>query len=60
MIGNLVVHTRTGFAEIRKAEAEIQQEWKFTRFIQSRRQTYLMNCSPKAIAGMRVVVTHGG
>ncbi len=60
MIGNFVVHTRSSFAEIREAETEIQQGWKFTRFIQSRRQTYLMNCSPKAIAGMRVVMTHGG
>ena len=55
-----MVHSRTDFAHIGEANAEFQQAWKFMRLIPARRDADLVDRAPKAIAGMRVVVTYIG
>ncbi len=55
-----MVHSRTGFAHIGEADAELQQAWKFMRLISARRYPDLVDRAPKAIAGMRVVMTQVG
>ena len=55
-----MIHSRTGFAHIGEANAEFQQAWKFMRFISARRDADLVDRAPKAIAGMRVVMTYVG
>ena len=55
-----MVHSRTGFAHIGEANAELQQAWKFMRFISARRDADLVDRPPKSIAGMRVVMTYVG
>ena len=52
----LMVHSRTGLAHIGEANAEFQQAWKFMRFISARRDADLVDRTPKAIAGMGVVM----
>ena len=52
-----MVHSRAQFAHIGEANAEFQQAWKFMRLISARRDADLVDRAPKAIAGMRVVVT---
>ena len=56
-VEGLMVHSRTGLAHIGEANAEFQQPWKFMRFISARRDADLVDRAPKAITGMRVVVT---
>ena len=56
-VEGLMVHSRTDLAHIGEANAEFQQAWKFMRFISARRDADLVDRAPKAIAGMRVVVT---
>ena len=55
-----MVHSRAQFAHIGEANAELQQAWKFMRLISARRDADLVDRAPKAIAGMRVVVTYIG
>ncbi len=55
-----MVHSRTDFAHIGEANAELQQARKFMRFIPARRDADLVERAPKAIAGMRIVVTDVG
>jgi len=55
-----MVHSRTAFAHIGEANAELQQAWKFMRFISARRDPDLVDRAPKAIAGMCVVMTYVG
>ena len=55
-----MVHSRAGLAHIGEANAEFQQARKFMRFISARRDVDLVDRAPKAIAGMRVVMTHIG
>ncbi len=55
-----MVHARTDLAHIGKANAEFQQAWKFMRLISARRDADLVDRAPKAIAGMRVVMTDVG
>ncbi len=55
-----MVHSRTGFAHIGEANAELQQAWKFMRLISARRYADLVDRAPKAIAGMRVVMAQVG
>ena len=55
-----MVHSRTDLAHIGEANAELQQAWKFMRLISARRDADLVDRAPKAIAGMRVVVTDVG
>ena len=52
-----MVHSRTDLAHVGEANAEFQQAWKLMRFIPARRDADLVDRAPKAIAGMRVVVT---
>jgi hypothetical protein len=59
-VEGLVVHSRADFAHISEANAEFQQAWKFMRFISARRDPDLVDRAPKAIAGMRVVMTYVG
>src|SRR6266851_406204 len=59
-VEGLMVHSRTGFAHIGEADAELQQAWKFMRLISARRYPDLVDRAPKAIAGMRVVMTQVG
>jgi hypothetical protein len=59
-VEGLMVHSRTGLAHIGEANAELQQTWKFMRLISARRDADLVDRAPKAIAGMRVVVTYIG
>ena len=56
----LGIHARAGFAQIRKADAEFQERWKFARCVKARRYTDLLDRAPKAIAGMGVVVANIG
>ncbi len=56
-VEGLVVHSRADFAHIGEANAELQQARKFMRFIPARRDADLVDRAPKAIAGMRVVMT---
>ena len=58
-VEGLMVHSRPDFAHIGEADAEFQQAWKFMRLISARRYADLLDRAPKAIAGMRVVMTHG-
>jgi len=55
-----MVHSRTGFAHVGETNAELQQARKFMRFISARRDSDLVDRAPKAIAGMRVVMTYVG
>jgi len=55
-----MVHSRTDLAHVGEANAEFRQAWKFMRFIEARRDADLVERTPKAIAGMRVVMTHVG
>jgi len=55
-----MVHPRAGLAHIGEANAELQKSWKFVRFKSARRDADLVDRAPKAIAGMRVVVTYVG
>jgi len=52
-----MVHSRTALAHIGEANAELQQAWKFMRLISARRNADFVDRAPKAIAGMRIVVT---
>jgi hypothetical protein len=52
-----MVHARTDLAHIGEADAELQQARKFMRFISARRDADLVDRAPKAIAGMRIVMT---
>src|SRR5216683_629682 len=56
-VEGLMVHSRAGFAHIGEANAELQQARKFMGLISARRYDGLVDCAPKAIAGMRVVMT---
>ena len=55
-----MVHSRTEFTHVGEADAEFQQAWKFMRVVSARRYSGLVQRAPKAIAGMRVVVTQVG
>ena len=55
-----MVHSRTDFAHVGETNAELQQAWKFMRFISARRDADLVDRAPKAIAGMRVIVAFVG
>ena len=59
-VEGLMVHSRTDLAHVGEANAEFRQAWKFMRFIEARRDADLVERTPKAIAGMRVVMTHVG
>ena len=56
----LMIHARAKFAQIGEANSDLQQRWKLMRFVSSRRDADLMDRAPKAIAGMRVVMTQIG
>lgn len=55
-----MVHSRAQFARIGETDAEFQQAWKFVRFISTRRDADLVDRAPKAIAGMRIIMTYVG
>ena len=56
----LIVHSRAELANIGEANAEFQQRRKLMRLVSARRYADLVNCAPKAIAGMRVVMAQVG
>jgi len=55
-----MVHSRSELAKIGEANAEFQQRRKFFRLVSARRYAYLVDCVPKAIALMRVIVARVG
>jgi hypothetical protein len=57
-VERFIVHSRAGLAHIGEANAEFQQAWKFMRLISPRRDADLVDRTPKAIAGMRVIMTY--
>jgi hypothetical protein len=59
-VQGLMVHSRAQFAHIGETDAEFQQARKFMRLISAWRYPDLVDRAPKAIAGMRVVMTNVG
>jgi hypothetical protein len=55
-----MVHPRAELAKVGEADAEFQQRGKFIRRVPARRDADLLECAPKAIAGMRVVMAEVG
>jgi hypothetical protein len=55
-----MVHSSAEFANIGEANSEFQERRKFMRLVSARRYADLVNCAPKAIAGMRVVMAQVG
>ena len=55
-----MVHSRAGLAHVGETKAVVQHASKFMRLILPRHHPGLMDRSPKAIAGMGVIMAHVG